>query len=402
MFATPAAAAGETVTAFVGCRIVPSAAGPAIEDGILVIRGARIEAVGSAREVEVPAAADRIDCAGGTLLPAFWNSHVHFMAPEWRNAGQLPADRLTAQLGEMLTGYGFAHVVDTGSDLSNTLALKRRIASGEVPGPSIISAGNAHVGANGTPYYITDAKLPELHGPAQARSVAAEAIRAGAGAVKLMSVSLTREQPFPSIPAETIRAAAEAAHAAGVQVLVHPTNRRGVELAIEGGADILLHTAPIGGPWDTTFAERIVRAGLSLVPTLKLWAYESAKENDPGRAQRFAEVSRQQVAAFRLAGGRILFGTDVGYMTDFDPTDEYVEMAAAGMSARDIIAALTDHPVQIFGSPERQGRLAAGHDADVVLLDGDPEKDVRAFSDVRATYRAGRRIYQRTSDLDPS
>lgn len=389
-----AAAAEESVTAFVGCRIMPSAHEPAIDGGVLVIRGARIETVGPSGDVQVPSAAERIDCAGGTLLPGFWNSHVHFMGSGWQGAEGLPADRLTAQLGEMLTGFGFAHVVDTGSDLSNTLALDRRIASGEVLGPGIITAGSAYVGPSGTPFYISD-PLPELHSPDQTRRVVADAVQAGAGAVKLMSVSLTREQPFPSIPAATIRAAADAAHEAGVKVLVHPTNRQGVELALEGGADVLLHTAPIGGPWEATFAERLVRGGMALVPTLKLWRYELAKENDPQTAQHFAEVSQQQVAAFHTAGGRILFGTDVGYMTDFDPTEEYLQMAAAGMSVREIVAALTANPVETFGAPERQGRLAAGYDADVVLLGGDPEEDVKAFADVRMTYRAGQRIYDR-------
>ena len=388
--ASPAASAGET--AFVGCRIVPAADSPLIDDGVVVIRGARIVAVGRAETVKVPAGAKRIACDGGTLLPGFWNSHVHFMAPEWLDAAHVPAARLSAQLGDMLTNRGFAHVVDTGSDLANTLAIKRRIDSGEVPGPGIITAGDALVGPNGTPFYITDAKLPELHGPAQARRIVATSIRAGAGAVKLMSVSLTREQPFPSIPEETIRAVADEAHRAGVKVLVHPTNRQGIELAVAGGADILLHTAPIGGPWEAAFAQRVAKAGLALVPTFQLWAFEAAKTDDRGQAQHFAEVSQQQVAAFRHAGGRILFGTDVGYMTEFDPAEEYRQMKAAGMSARDILASLTTNPVQTFGAPERQGRLAPGFDADLVLVDGDPAANVEAFAAIRMTFRAGQRI----------
>lgn len=390
--ASPAAAA-EPTTAFVGCRILPGAGEPAIEDGVLVVRGSRIEAVGPSGEVEVPASAERVDCAGGTLLPGFWNSHVHFMGPEWQGAGQLAAKRLSEQLAAMLSRYGFAHVVDTGSDLRNSLALQHRIASGEVAGPSIVTAGSPYVGPNGTPFYITGFRLPELTDPAQARRVVAEAIGSGAGAIKIMSVSLTRERPFPSIPVETIRAVADETHRSGLKLLVHPTDRRGVELAAEGGADVLLHTAPIGGPWDAAFAQRLVGAGLALVPTLQLWGHEAAKANDPGMAQHFAQVSQQQVAVFRAAGGRILFGTDVGYMTEFDPTEEYVQMAAAGMSAVDIVAALTVNPVALFGAPERQGRLAAGHDADIVLLAGDPGRDVRAFADVRETWRAGRRIY---------
>jgi imidazolonepropionase-like amidohydrolase len=390
---TEATAAPETVTVFTGCRIVANAEAPPLLDGVLVVRGRTIESIGSAAQVRVPDGAERVDCAGGTLLPGFWNSHVHFMGQSWQKADQLPVESLASQLRAMLTGYGFAHVVDTGSDLANTLALRKRIDSGEVPGPGIITAGSAYVGPNGTPFYITDTKLPELSDPAQARRTVAEAIRSGAGAIKIMSVSLTREPPFPSMPLETIRAVADEAHRSKVKLLVHPTDRAGVELAINGGADVVLHTAPIGGPWDDDLATRMVKAGLALVPTLKLWPYELAQANDPSLVKHFATVSQQQVAAFRKARGRVLFGTDVGYMSDFDPTEEYVQMAASGMSARDILAALTENPVRLFGSAENHGRLAPGRDADLVLLADDPEKDVRNFTKVRLTYRAGRRIY---------
>lgn len=380
-------------TVFVSCRIFPDSGKPAIDDGVLVIRAGRIVAVGDAGSVQLPPSAERIDCSGGSLLPGFWNSHVHFMGSQWEGADQLAAERLTRQVQAMLSRYGVAHAIDTGSDLTNTLAIKRRIDSGEIPGPSIITAGAPFVGPNGTPFYVPDARFPELGDAAQARAAAAETIRGGAGAIKLMTVSLTHERPFPSISLEAIRAVADEAHRAGLKVLVHPTDRKGVELALDGGADVLVHTAPIGGAWDDALAVRLARSGMALIPTLQLWGYEAAKANDPGMAQHFAEVSQQQVAAFRAAGGRILFGTDVGYMTDFDPTEEYVQMAAAGMSAGDILAALTSNPVALFGAPERQGRLAAGLDADLVLLAGNPEEDVRAFADVRGTWRAGQRIY---------
>ena len=393
-FARPAAA-NEGTIAFTGCNILPGAGEAAITDGVLLVRGGKIEAVGGAGDVEVPSSAERVDCAGGTLAPGFWNSHVHFMGPVWEGAADAPADRLADGLEAMLTRYGVAHAVDTGSTLADTLALKRRIASGEIAGPTILSAGSAFVGPNGTPFYLPGVQLPELHGPEQARAMIAREIADGAEAIKLMSVSLTREQPFPFIPVETIRAVAEEAHRSGAKVLVHPTDRKGVELALDGGADVIVHTAPIGGPWEEAFAKRLAEAGIALVPTLKLWPYELAQANDPAMLERFVEVSQQQVAAFRAAGGRVLFGTDVGYMRDFDPAEEYVQMAAAGMSADDILAALTVNPVAVFGNPSAQGRLAPGYDADLVLLANDPASDVEAFADVRMTYRGGKRIYVR-------
>ena len=91
-------------------------------------------------------------------------------------------------------------------------------------------------------------------------------------------------------------------------------------------------------------------------------------------------------------------------MTDYDPTDEYRYMDRAGMSFRQILAALTTAPARRFGRGERAtGRLVPGMDADLVLLDADPATDIRALSRVRSVWRQGRMIYpkhrhERTKD----
>ena len=103
-----------------------------------------------------------------------------------------------------------------------------------------------------------------------------------------------------------------------------------------------------------------------------------------------------QLRAFADAGGQVLFGTDVGYMTDFDPTDEYVYMQQAGLSFRQILAALTTAPAERFGLAAQTGRLVRGLGADIVVADGDPERDIRNLAKVRYTFRRGRMIYQRS------
>ena len=84
-------------------------------------------------------------------------------------------------------------------------------------------------------------------------------------------------------------------------------------------------------------------------------------------------------------------------MTEYDPTDEYVYMQQAGLSYAQILAALTTAPAARFGAASRAGRLAAGYVADVVVLDGDPAKDIQALARVRATLRGGRIIYRRAA-----
>jgi imidazolonepropionase-like amidohydrolase len=102
----------------------------------------------------------------------------------------------------------------------------------------------------------------------------------------------------------------------------------------------------------------------------------------------------KEVVDFFRAGGQILFGTDVGYMKDYDPTDEYDCMAESGLKWNNILASLTSAPAEKFGEAKRRGRIAAGMDGDVVVLASDPAKDLKAFSNVRYTIRSGHIIYR--------
>jgi imidazolonepropionase-like amidohydrolase len=102
-----------------------------------------------------------------------------------------------------------------------------------------------------------------------------------------------------------------------------------------------------------------------------------------------------QLRAYAEAGGQILFGTDAGYIEQFDTSEEFTWMARAGMSFRQILASLTTSPAQRFGFAAHSGRIAKGMDADLVVLQGDPAEDVTSFSKVRYTIRLGKVIYSR-------
>ena len=100
-----------------------------------------------------------------------------------------------------------------------------------------------------------------------------------------------------------------------------------------------------------------------------------------------------QLRAFSEAGGQILFGTDAGYIEQFDTSEEFVWMSRAGLSFRQILASLTTNPAERFGYATHSGRIAKGMDADLVVLRGDPAQDVTAFSKVRYTIRRGKIIH---------
>jgi imidazolonepropionase-like amidohydrolase len=387
----------EPVLALVGAKIYPAPELEPILGGIVLVKGGKIIAVGDAKRVKIPENVRTLDCGGLTLVAAFWNSHVHFTEPKWENAGSAPSAQLAEQIRQMLTRYGFAHVLDTGSFLDNTLAIKRRIESGAVPGPSVRTAGTPFVPSGGSPFYIAPVQLPELRGPEQATVSVRQQIASGADAIKVFAASpASPDRPPVVLPLEIAKAVVSAAHALGKPVVAHPTTNAGVSVALDSRIDILAHTAPDGlEPWSEDLARRLRSSGMALVPTLKLWKWElERKGRSPEIAERFVGTALQQVRAFSEAGGEILFGTDVGYMTDYDPTDEYILLGKAGLTFRQILAALTTIPARRFGVAQRTGRVAEGMDADIVALGGDPAIDLRAYSDVRFTIRKGMVIYE--------
>jgi len=391
-------APGARVTALVGGRVLPSPQAAAIPDGVVLVEDTIITAVGPRGTVHVPAGARVIDCSGGTVTAGFWNSHVHFTGAVFRAANTAPSESLAAALRAMLTSYGVVHVVDTGSDLPNTLALRRRIESGEGPGPSILTAGAGFAPAGGSPFYILPAKIPELARPADAVLVDAQLARGG-DIVKLFTGSWATPRSIVMMPVDVVRAAVEVGHRHGKLVFAHPSNSPGARAAIEGGVDVLAHTFPTsldGSPWDRALPAMMKERGMALIPTLKLWPYELKRA---GLAPDLIEIvlgnGVAQTRAFAELGGQLLFGTDVGYMTDHDPTEEFVYLQRAGLAPAQILAMLTTSPAARFGRAAT-GRLAPGLAADIVVLDGDPAQDVRAFAKVRTTMRDGRVIHGRT------
>ena len=396
----PTPAAGGGVTALVGGRVLPSPQAAVIPDGVILIEDATITAVGARAAVRVPPGARIIDCSGGTVTAGFWNSHVHFTGAAFRAADTAPAESLAAALRAMLTSYGIVHAVDTGSYLPNTLALRRRIDSGEVPGPSILTAGFGFAPAGGSPYYILPAKIPELTRPGDAVLVEG-GLASGGDIVKLFTGSWATPSSIVVMPVDVVRAAVEVGHRRGKLVFAHPSNSPGARAAIEGGVDVLAHTFPAsldGTPWDRALPAMMKERGMALIPTLKLWPYELKRAGLPADlVELVLDNAVAQTRAFAELGGQLLFGTDVGYMIDHDPTEEFVYLQRAGLAPAQILAMLTTAPAARFGRADRIGRLAPGFSADVVVLEGDPALDVGAFAKVRLTMRDGRIIYGRTS-----
>lgn len=388
--AAPGNASENQALVLAGATVYPSPTAAPIPDAVVVTAGGVITAMGPRGQVQVPSDGRLIDCSGKTIVAGFWNSHAHFTEPAWNDAATAPATALTAHMQEMLTRWGVTTVWDLGSNPFNSLPLRRRVDSGEIPGPKILLAGSIFP-KNGQPVYLpAEIQLPEAATPDEAAQMARQDLQMGLDAMKLFTGAYMGNKPVVNMDASIAKAAVDVAHAQDKPVFAHPQNRTGVEVILAAGVDIMAHTVPMQAAYTAEELAQFKAHGTALIPTLSLW---TTVVFDPAATARLVQSGVDQLKAFSANGGVVLFGTDVGFTKIYDTSLE-LELMHRALSEREVLASLTTNPASYFKAAEK-GRVEVGLDADLVVLDGDPIADVHNLAQVAYTIRAGQIIYHR-------
>jgi len=371
-------------------RVYPAPGAAPLVDATVLVHDGRIAAV--SRHARLPPGTTILPCDRCVVMAGFWNAHVHFMEPKWADAAHLPAATLERQVQDMVTHSGFTSVVDTGSDLDITAALRQRIERGEVAGPHIRTAGLPLFPAHNLPYYLADlppdfkARLGQPESPEEARRFVARNLAAGADITKLFTGSIIAPDKVQPMREDIATAAAAESHAHGALVFSHATNLEGVRVAVAGGVDVLAHVPEVVQGIDDAMIRDLARRHVVIIPTLKLFA----QDHD------IADI-RDLVLEAHRAGVRLVFGTDTGFLPDYDVSEEFRQLSLAGLDADEILAMLTTTPAALFKVDKRQGRVATGMDGDLTILGSDPKTaGAAAFSDVRYTMRGGRVLFDGT------
>jgi imidazolonepropionase-like amidohydrolase len=384
-----AIATAQTV-ALTGGTVYASPEAAPLADAVIIATNGVITAIGSRSDVQIPADARVIDCTGKTIVAGFWNSHVHFTEGPWRNAGTAPAATLEAHMQAMLTRWGFTSVWDLGSDPDDSLPLRRRVNSGEVPGPNIFFAGNMFPNGGHPVYIPREVPLPEVASPEEAAKLSRDYLAMGLDGIKLFTGAFMGDKPVINMEPAVAKAAVDVAHAQGKPVFAHPQNKTGVDTVIEAGVDVLAHTAPGQSGYTPEQLARFKSQGTALIPTLSLF---TTVVLDPAVTERVVAAAVGQLKQFSENGGVVLFGTDIGFIKLYDTSRE-VELMHRALGERQVLATLTTNPATYF-KVAKKGRVEKGFDADLVVLDGDPIADVHNLAKVAYTIRAGQAIYQK-------
>ncbi len=208
----------------------------------------------------------------------------------------------------MLTRWGFTTVFDIASILQNTNLIRRRIESGEVKGPRILTVGEPFWVK--TPIYIkaflaaNHVSMPEVQSAAQAKERVRAQVRDHADGIKIFANSI-EGNGVVTMPLDLSKAIVAEAHRAGKPVFSHVSNNQGIEVSLQSGVDILAHTTPNDAPWNPSLVQRMVASHTALTPTLTLWDIEFKKgKASPQEIEKAMSRAAQQLGAFSQAGGK--------------------------------------------------------------------------------------------------
>ena len=320
---------------------------------------------------------ERIDGAGGTLLPGLIDAHVHFDSVE--NLAQF-------------AGWGVTTALDMGtSPVSLVDSLRATV------GLTDIRSANSPASAPGGRPAPMEAADPTrvVTGPGDAARFVADRIAEGSDYIKIIVEDPAEKGPA-ALSAETISALVAAAHAAGLQTVAHASSDAAVQLGIDAGVDILTHV-PLRSRVTSEQIDAMLAKGIAIVPTLSMMEGIGAKfgmpTQGPGPGIHTAQGS---VGDLLAAGVTIAAGTDANNapFVPFSPVlgesihGELALLVGAGLSPVQALRSATSVTAALFRLPDR-GAIQPGLRADLLLVDGDPTVDIAATRNVRAVWCGG-------------
>jgi imidazolonepropionase-like amidohydrolase len=407
-------------------RLLDPRTGNVLSPAAVLIEGDKIKQVGSPTQISVPAGARIIDLGAATLLPGLIDGHAHLLlnivvppkAESKRHysgefspglllsVAESPSKRVLmgAQLAREDLESGITTVRNLGhSGIDGDTELRDAIKAGRVTGPRILASGRKLI-ARGSYFQnlnpaLADAILQQefllVNGPDLAR----EAVRKNIFQhVDVIKVTLGED-----ISVAELTAVVDEAHRQHIKVAVHAADINSIQTAIDAGADSIEH-----GNEATDVQLKQMRDNgifLDLTPTfydgffLKITepsivlptAVHDAevKAAERGRKRYDELVQRVLKSGVKFSAGSDMCWFYPGKTRGEASTATFVNLHQAGMSALDVIRAITTNAAEMLGWSDRIGAIEAGKFADLIAVSGDPIADVTELEHVKFVMKDG-------------
>ncbi len=374
-----------------------------IRKATVVIENGKIAAVG--RRVTIPQGAEVLDGKGQTIMPGLIDAHVHVWDPQ--------------NLKQALV-FGVTTVIDMFMNVKTMTEMKKMQASGKANDRAyLVSPGTLVTvpGGHGTQY---GPSFPTITKPEEAKEFVEDRIAEGSDFIKVIyddgsAYSMTR----PTIDKATLRAVIEAAHENGKLVVVHAATLQNCLDVIEAGGDGLAHLY-FNDAYAPEFGRLAAEKKIFVIPTLSVLksmsgiSEASSLTEDPDlspylvpmdiqmltmafpvkTSQAAYEAAERALRQLKAEAVPVLAGTDApnpGTTYGASLHGELELLVEAGLSPLEALRAATSVPAETFNLSDR-GRIQPGLAADIVLVKGDPSKDIKATRNITAVWRNGVKV----------
>ena len=395
--------------AFVGAQIIDGTGDAPVEDGVLVVRDGRLEAVGAREAVDVPPGAEQIDVTGRTIMPGLINAHGHVNDVRGLEADPsfYTEEHVESQLARYAR-YGVTTVFSLGGDGPEGIAVRGRQDTPDLNQTRLYVAGP-----------VITAETPE-EAVAQVNAVADSD-------VDIVKIRIDDELgTVRKMTPEVYQAVIDTAHQRGLRLAAHVYYLEDARGVLEAGADLIAHSVR-DREVDDNLITLLRDAGVCVCPTLmrevSTYVYESRpdffddpfflRDADPAviealsapayqeqikndrSAQTYKvqlEVAKRNVKTLSDAGIQIAMGTDTGPAARFQGYFEHRELALmveAGLTPMQAIQAATYEAARCMDVDADLGTLETGKWADFLVLDDNPLDDIANTRSLESVYIAG-------------